>query len=180
VLAIGEKEGGLMVGFVDAIKLAFRQYVVWRGRATRSEYWYFFLFSILYYIVAFILTLVLAHMAPVVGAVVGGLLLLGELALILPTLSVLVRRLHDTDRSGGWYWISLIPGVGTIVLIVLLCEAGTPGPNRFGPPSFQSGQQPYPGIQGPYNPYYQAYPPNPPYPPPANPPYPPYSPPPGS
>jgi len=55
------------------------------------------------------------------------------LASFLPAISVIVRRLHDTDRSGWWYWIGLIPLVGAILLLVWFCTRGTSGPNRFGP-----------------------------------------------
>jgi uncharacterized membrane protein YhaH (DUF805 family) len=56
------------------------------------------------------------------------------LALLLPSIAVLVRRLHDTDRSGWWYWIVLIPILGWLVLLYFLVSAGTPGANRYGPP----------------------------------------------
>lgn len=59
------------------------------------------------------------------------LMLVVSLVLVLPSISVLIRRLHDTDRSGGWYWILLIPVVGTIVLLVFTLSASTPGSNRF-------------------------------------------------
>jgi uncharacterized membrane protein YhaH (DUF805 family) len=58
---------------------------------------------------------------------------LSGLALLLPNLAVAVRRLHDTDRSGWWLLIALLPLIGLIVLIVFFCIRGTPGPNRFGP-----------------------------------------------
>jgi uncharacterized membrane protein YhaH (DUF805 family) len=55
------------------------------------------------------------------------------LAVLIPGLAVAVRRLHDTDRTGWWILIGLIPIVGFIVLIVFLATDGTPGPNRYGP-----------------------------------------------
>jgi len=61
------------------------------------------------------------------------IVLVVALALFLPSLGVLVRRLHDTDRSGFWIFIALVPIVGGIILIVWEATAGTPGPNRFGP-----------------------------------------------
>jgi len=62
------------------------------------------------------------------------------LAIILPALSVTVRRLHDRDRSGWWYWLLLIPLVGAIWLLVWFCSGGTQGDNRFGPdPKGHSG-----------------------------------------
>ena len=54
------------------------------------------------------------------------------LATVLPSISVCVRRLHDTDRTGWWWWINLIPLIGQIVLAVFWCQRGTPGRNRYG------------------------------------------------
>ena len=59
--------------------------------------------------------------------------LIANLALLLPSLAVTARRLHDTDRSAWWILIALIPLIGAIVLLVFLVQDGTPGPNRFGP-----------------------------------------------
>jgi uncharacterized membrane protein YhaH (DUF805 family) len=61
------------------------------------------------------------------------LLWLAALTNLLPGISVTVRRLHDTDRSGWWYWIGLIPLVGAILLLIWFCTRGTDGANRFGP-----------------------------------------------
>jgi uncharacterized membrane protein YhaH (DUF805 family) len=104
-------------GFVDAIKICFSKYVDFNGRASRPEYWWFFLFS---FIVS-ILTMAL----PIVS-------LIAALAFFLPSLAVAVRRLHDIDKSGWWLLLLLLPLVGFIVLIVFLCQGGTQGQNRFG------------------------------------------------
>jgi uncharacterized membrane protein YhaH (DUF805 family) len=61
-------------------------------------------------------------------------LVLAVLALIVPSIAVAVRRLHDQDKSGGWYFIGFIPFIGGIWLLVLMCTEGTRGPNRYGPP----------------------------------------------
>ena len=122
-----------------AIRTCFRKYATFSGRAARSEFWWFILFVMG---MNFILTFVDSFLFGTVTTMPGGfsaetdrpffsaIFMLGTL---LPTLSVLVRRLHDTDRSGWWYWIILIPMIGMIVLIVWLASKGTPGPNRFGP-----------------------------------------------
>ena len=68
------------------------------------------------------------------GTYFGVLSGIASLALFLPNLAVGVRRLHDTDRSGWWVLISVIPIIGWIVLLVFLVSSGTPGGNRFGPP----------------------------------------------
>jgi uncharacterized membrane protein YhaH (DUF805 family) len=113
--------------FSEAISSGFRNYVGFAGRASRSEFWYWMLFSVLVSIAASIIDL---------GLVSGNTTVLSSiwsLAAFLPSLAVGVRRLHDTDRSGWWWLICFIPLVGIIVLIVFWCLEGTPGPNRFGP-----------------------------------------------
>jgi uncharacterized membrane protein YhaH (DUF805 family) len=74
--------------------------------------------------------------------ILGGLY---GLAVLIPSIAVTVRRLHDTDRSGWWFLIQLIPIVGGIILLVFVCLEGTRGPNRFGADPKQevaAGQQP--------------------------------------
>ena len=103
-----------------------------QGRAARSEYWWFTLFSILVQIAAQIVAGIFASMGD--GPALLGMLimLVVILGLIAPGISVLVRRLHDTDRSGWWFWIMLVPLVGAIVLLVFLVSKGTEGDNRYG------------------------------------------------
>ena len=107
------------MGFTQAIASGFQKYATFEGRACRSEYWFFALFHFL-----------VALIAVFAGIVV---FVLVALAFLLPSLSVLVRRLHDVDRSGWWYWIVLIPIVGAILILVWFCTEGTQGDNRFGP-----------------------------------------------
>lgn len=131
------------MNFGEAVRSVFTQYVGFSGRARRSEYWWFFLFSLLVYAAAGIID-VAAHTAAI--------MIIVELALLLPSLAVTVRRLHDTDRSGWWLLIGVIPIVGTIILIVWLCDDSTVSRNRFGDsPKYTGGfgQQPYLG-QPPY------------------------------
>jgi uncharacterized membrane protein YhaH (DUF805 family) len=127
------------MGFVDAIRSCFANYVTMSGRAPRSEYWYFALLGILVGIARGILELILGNGIPdepesvdVVNLVASLALLVPSLALFIPSITVTIRRLHDTDRSGWWWWILLIPIVGVIVLLVFMCQRGTQGPNRFG------------------------------------------------
>lgn len=112
------------MGFKDAVVTGLRKYAVFDGRATRPEFWYFWL---AYLVVGTILS-VLAQAADVFAV----LYLLFVLGVFLPNLGVAVRRLHDIDRSGWWVCIAFVPLVGAILLIVWACTAGTPGPNRFG------------------------------------------------
>ena len=113
--------------------LPFRRYVDFRGRSRRREYW---LFSLLHtcILVALLTTIVIADgrdddETTVLAAIT---LLLYFLGSIVPQLAVQVRRLHDSDRTGWWLLLGLVP-VGGLVLIVFMCLDGTAGPNRFGP-----------------------------------------------
>lgn len=106
--------------YTDVIK----QYAVFDGRATRPEYWWFTLIST---IISLVLRFAIPSVGPIISALYG-------LAVLLPSLGVGIRRLHDTNRSGWWIVVVLVPIVGWIWLIVLLASAGDIGPNRYGPP----------------------------------------------
>jgi uncharacterized membrane protein YhaH (DUF805 family) len=134
------KTGGTTVTFSEAISSGFRNYVGFSGRAPRSEFWYWMLFSILVSIATSIIDLGLFSM--LASLLAPSIIDLGSshyspfstlwgLAVFLPTLAVGVRRLHDTDRS-GWWWLIGIPLIGFIVLLVFWCSEGTSGNNRFG------------------------------------------------
>lgn len=119
----GYLQGG-PVGFADAITEAFRNMFNYQGRASRSAYWWFVLFSVIAFVVLIILGVALKTF---------GLLLdvLGYIAMVLVSLPLGVRRLHDSNKSGFWLFIALVP-FGGIVLLVFYLLDGTPGPNRFG------------------------------------------------
>lgn len=126
--------------FGESIQTCFAKFVTWQGRASRSEYWYFVLFTILCYVGASIVDNLLGTAFkfpnPETGLEqsigYGYAYALVGLGLFLPGLSVLVRRLHDTDRSGWYYWIVLIPLIGGIILLVWFCSRGTQGSNSYG------------------------------------------------
>lgn len=130
---------GAKITFGKAVKSGFQHYVSWKGRASRSEYWWWALFVFLVTLPLNILYQVTVQSVMLLGmtditAVFNWsfwLLVIVGLALFLPWLSILIRRLHDTDRSGGWFWIQLIPTVGAIVILVFTLLPSTPGPNRF-------------------------------------------------
>jgi uncharacterized membrane protein YhaH (DUF805 family) len=107
-----------------------KKYAVFSGRARRKEYWMFVLFNIIFLIVAVILDNILGTAIEDVGY--GLFYIVYSLAVLIPAIAVGVRRLHDTDRSGWWLLISLIPIIGGIWLIVLLATAGTAGENNYG------------------------------------------------
>jgi len=109
--------------FGQAVRSCYSQYASFSGRASRSEYWFFTLFQCLITLGCFLLF-------PFgIGRPLLGLALLAN---FLPHISVLVRRLHDTDHSGWWYWLAFVPLVGVVVLLIWFCTRGTPGSNRFG------------------------------------------------
>jgi uncharacterized membrane protein YhaH (DUF805 family) len=111
-----------------------KNYAGFTGRARRAEYWWFALINIIIVIVLYAIGIGIRF--PFLG-------LIYSLAVLVPGLAVAVRRLHDTDKSGWWVLISLIPFVGGIILIVLLALEGTQGPNKYGPsPKFADAAGP--------------------------------------
>ena len=118
------------MGFGEAVSSVFSKYVGFSGRAPRSEYWYWLLFYCLVLIVA-----VLIDQMVLGFAVLQSIL---SLALLLPSLAVAIRRLHDLDRTGWWLLLALVPVAG-IVLIVWFCFRGTMGPNQYGPDPIPGG-----------------------------------------
>ena len=113
---------------------AYKRYFDFKGRASRSEYWLFFLCVFLQAVIAMVVDRMVfgASMASPTG-IYGPTYALVVLANLIPSLSAGFRRLHDTNRSAWWMLIGLIPLLGGIVLLVFYCLPGTPGPNRFGP-----------------------------------------------
>lgn len=105
-------------------------YVNFSGRASRSEYWLFYLFTIIAGIVMVIIDAAVGTYDAKTGY--GLLNTVFSLAVLVPGLAVSVRRLHDLNKSGWWLLISIIPFIGAICLIVWFCFKGTEGQNRFG------------------------------------------------
>jgi len=105
------------MNFGDAIKTCFTKYVDFDGRASKSEYWWFVLFS-------FVVNVVLSMVMPMLGGIFG-------LAVLLPSIAVATRRLHDIDKSGWFQLVVLIPVLGLIWIIYLLVQ-DPKEPNRFG------------------------------------------------
>ena len=114
------------MSFGEAIQSVFSKYGTFTGRARRSEYWYFVLLTL---IVSFVMGL-LSEFLGSIGTTLTGL---WELASLVPSLAVVWRRLHDIGKSGGWYFIFLVPLVGWIILLVFLCRDSEPGDNQYGP-----------------------------------------------
>ncbi len=127
------------MSFTDAVSSGFRQYVGFSGRARRSEFWWWVLFTFLVAIVANLLDAILGTrivlgedgvVALVNVSVVSNLT---SLALFLPSLAMAIRRLHDSGRTGWWVLIALVPLVGFIVLLVFYLSDSQAGPNVHGP-----------------------------------------------
>ena len=107
---------------------ALKKYATFEGRASRSEYWYFFLFNGLIQLVLVGLLLVIPVLSPVINIV----LIIYAIAMMLPSLAVVVRRLHDIGKSGWWYLIVFIPLIGFIVLLVFAVLDSELGNNKYG------------------------------------------------
>jgi len=106
------------------------KYCAFGGRAGRKEFW---VFTLVTTVISYGLVLLCAATPSMIGLVAGLLAIAYGLATFLPTLAVIVRRLHDTNRSGWWYFINLVPMIGQIVLLVFLVQDSYPETNRFGP-----------------------------------------------
>jgi uncharacterized membrane protein YhaH (DUF805 family) len=115
--------------FGQAIQSGFSQYVKFSGRASVREFWYWVLFLVICGIATSIID---AFLFPSL-TLVSPLNDIFAIATLLPSLSVAARRLHDTERSGWWLLLLLIPIVGTIVLIVWWIQKGVPDVNEYGP-----------------------------------------------
>jgi len=120
--------------FIDTLKYRYAQF---SGRASRSEFWYFMLFYFLIDIVLVFIDLLVVD--PMFGitpdqAGQGGLLeIIFALAMLIPSIALAVRRLHDIGKSGWWYLIGFIPLVGALVLLYFFVLDSQPGSNRYGP-----------------------------------------------
>lgn len=107
-----------------------KKYAVFSGRARRKEYWFFVLFNIIISIVLAVIDGVTGSFSPEAGVgLLGGIY---TLAVLIPSIAVSVRRLHDTGRSGWWLLIALVPLIGAIVLLVFMVQDSKPGQNQYG------------------------------------------------
>ena len=119
--------------FFGAIKTCFSKYATFSGRASRSEYWYWILLvGPIYYFSNKLIERLVEDGVTVTALVIVALAVLWALVVLLPGLAVQVRRLHDTDRSGWWILLYLVPFVGWLILLLFNVTASTEGPNRYG------------------------------------------------
>jgi uncharacterized membrane protein YhaH (DUF805 family) len=115
---------GAPVGFGAAVRGAFGHLLTFRGRASRSAFWWFAVLAIIAYVVVGLITNWSSVAGTILDIVVG-------IPMWLAGLSLSVRRLHDANHTGWWWWIGFVPIVGWIVLLVFYLMPGTPGPNRY-------------------------------------------------
>ncbi len=119
-----------MMGFTEAVQTCLSKYIVFSGRARRSEYWFFTLFvCICQLVLGFVGNMIFG--APESGGT-NILQNIFSLAIFLPSTAVFWRRMHDIGRTGLWFLLNLIPCIGQIVLLVFECTDSQPGENQYG------------------------------------------------
>ncbi|MBC8753620.1 DUF805 domain-containing protein [Kordia sp. YSTF-M3] len=117
------------------LKVVRDNFANFEGRARRQEYWMFILFNIII-LIGLVMTfgiLTAITQSPAIGILGFSVYIIYGLGILIPNLAVIVRRLHDTGNSGWMILIQLIPLVGGIWLLVLMCTEGQVGPNEYGP-----------------------------------------------
>lgn len=116
--------------YLDVLK----KYAVFEGRASRMEYWIFVLINTIIIILLSLISKVGLVTLEYHMLIPGFIILKGLyiIAVLIPGIAVSVRRLHDTDHSGFWLFISLIPMLGPLVIIIFMLMKGTPGTNKYG------------------------------------------------
>jgi uncharacterized membrane protein YhaH (DUF805 family) len=114
------------MGFQEAIQAVLNKYSDFSGRARRSEYWWWSLALFLVYIVAIVIFEIVKALGIILYIIVVA-------AALVPSLAVGVRRLHDTNKTGWFLLIGLVPFVGGLILLVLFCIDSDAGPNQYGP-----------------------------------------------
>ncbi len=115
------------MSFGDAIKSFFKNYANFSGRARRSEFWFATLFIALVSVPLSVIGFDYEHMSS------GPLYSIWSIAILLPTLSISARRLHDVGKPGTWLLFLLVPIIGAIILLVQYVTDSQPGENQYGP-----------------------------------------------
>ena len=134
------------MSFGQAVSTCFKKYAVFKGRASRSEFWYWVLF---YIIVSIVLNIIDSLFGWQINTVTntdtgnslttvynpGWLSVIWALVIVLPSLAVSVRRLHDVGKSGWWWWLGIICCIGPLILLfAFYIKEGEAGENQYGPP----------------------------------------------
>lgn len=116
------------MGFISVYTSTLKRYVDFKGRSNRAEFWTFILINS---IISAILVKLVGFASPMAGQVVSGIF---SLLVLMPTIGVAVRRMHDLGKGGGWVCITFVPIIGAIWLLVLCAMKGEEAENRFGAP----------------------------------------------
>ena len=116
-------------GMIDWFKKGLRNYTNFSGRARRKEYWYFSLVHSILIVTAMIVDYI------IFGSETGLFYVVVMLGLFIPSVSVAIRRLHDTSRSGWWMLLAFIPLIGSIILLVFLATDTKLETNKWGLPA---------------------------------------------
>jgi uncharacterized membrane protein YhaH (DUF805 family) len=117
----------------EAVHNCLVKYFSVNGRASRSEYWWFFAtWIVLYFLLTFLSSIFEQFWILAISFYIG---------VLVPSITSAIRRLHDVDRSGWWYLLIFLPLIGGIILLVWFCSEGTNGPNRFGPDPLQRSEE---------------------------------------
>jgi uncharacterized membrane protein YhaH (DUF805 family) len=111
--------------------LPWKRFAEFSGRSRRKEYWMFFLFNMVIGLVLYVPGIALRESG--IGPIFLGLYAIYSLAALIPGLAVSVRRLHDTNKSGWFFLLLLIPFVGPIILLVFFCMDSDAAANQYGP-----------------------------------------------
>ncbi len=141
------------MGFIESIKSVFNKYATFSGRARRSEFWWFTLLCYIIQYIQYVLACIMSIMSLLTAAdsdasaelavttlggtvvaylIMASVMFVVSLILLIPSISVSVRRLHDIGRSGWWLLLGFIPIVGPIVLLVWFCTDSQTGDNQWG------------------------------------------------
>jgi uncharacterized membrane protein YhaH (DUF805 family) len=124
------------MNFMEAVSTALKNYKNLHGRASRPEFWYWYAFIV---VVNLLTSLPVIYTAMMVGQdqyyfvlpfVPAQLAIM--IFLIMPTVAVVARRLHDTDLSGWYMLLFLLPAIGWLIMVVMMAQPSKPGANRFG------------------------------------------------
>lgn len=122
----------------DAVLTCLKQkYFVIDGRASRSEFWFFSLFAfvatLVFLIVGLLFAVLVSYISQTLGGIISFLVALSPLVFIIPSITVTIRRLHDQDKPGLLVLLGLIPAIGGLIVLILMCLPGTQGDNKYGP-----------------------------------------------
>lgn len=121
------------MNMIEAVRSIFGNYANFNGRARRAEYWWWWLAQILLVFVMIIPMVAISPETSEIGATISLILIaVWSIGTLLPNITVTVRRLHDSDKTGWLYLLGLIPYIGGLILFVLMLLPGTPGENQYG------------------------------------------------